>query len=388
MSDSFASKIGNRKPAIPLGYVGDIPHTPNPYLRAGNIRKSYGDTVVLDDVSFSIEKGQCLALLGPSGCGKSTLLNILAGLLSADGGKVELGQEVMQDSETNLSRSPEERRFAMVFQDLSLWPHMTVEENVGFGLAHLPADKRIARAQREERIERVLRLVGMHEMRKRLPSTLSGGQQQRVAIARAIVVEPAVLLMDEPLASLDAQLREGLRDEIAALIRRLEITTVYVTHDHREAMTVAHQIAVMNRGRIEQIDTPGEIHRYPQTTFVGSFLGVANCIPFTLELENLKDEAGQPVFPPHPTGKPVGFLMVRRENVHIFPRIQAGDFPGDGLIRWKAVCIKCSFAGEAYEVHAMTRKDELFRALIPHPVSLDSEVFVEFDPHEVFFAEK
>lgn len=387
--DRHASGGGDsfpRSPRIIQGFEGDIVRTPNPYLVGENIHKSYGDTVVLDGVSFAIEQGKCLALLGPSGCGKSTLLNILAGLLPADGGKIRLGTEIIEDAATHKGRSAQERSFAMVFQDLSLWPHMTVEQNVAFGLDYL--SQPLSRPEKQQRIHNVLQRVGMLEMRKRLPSTLSGGQQQRVAIARAIVVEPSVLLMDEPLASLDTQLRETLRDDIAALIRRLGITTVYVTHDHLEATTVAHQIAVMNKGRIEQIASPDEIHRYPETTFVASFLGSASSIPFTSELESLRDEAKQPLFPSNPKRKERGYLLARREDVKIFPQSQQADFPGDGMIRWEAVCIKSTFTGIAYDVHAMTHKGEVFRAFTLHSIPLDSEVFVQFDPHQTICVEK
>ncbi len=368
------------------GFHGDIVRTPNPYLIGKNIRKSYGETVVLNDVSFGVEKGQCLALLGPSGCGKSTLLNILAGLLPADGGELQLGLDIIEDATTQKGRSAQERGFAMVFQDLSLWPHLTVEQNVAFGLDYLKT--RLSPDDKQKRIQQVLQRVGIQAMRDRLPSTLSGGQQQRVAIARAIVVEPSVLLMDEPLASLDTQLRETLRDDIAALIRRLGITTIYVTHDHQEATTVAHQIAVMNKGRIEQIASPDEIHRFPETTFVASFLGTASAIPFTSELEDLRDDAQQPIFPRHPQRKGQGYLLVRREDVRIFPQAQKDEFPGDGMIRWKAVCIKSSFTGLAYDVHAMTQKGEIFRAFTPHSIALDSNVLVQFDPHQVIYVEK
>ncbi|MCK9588777.1 MAG: ABC transporter ATP-binding protein [Terrimicrobiaceae bacterium] len=375
----------NFAPKETTGFHGDIICSPNPYLAGDGIRKSYGDTLVLDDVSFGVERGQCLALLGPSGCGKSTLLSILAGLLPADGGKIRLGTEIIEDAATHKGRSAQERGFAMVFQDLSLWPHLTVEQNVAFGLDYLKV--RLNPREKQQRTETVLQRAGMLEMRERLPSTLSGGQQQRVAIARAIVVEPSVLLMDEPLASLDTQLRETLRDDIAALIRRLGITTIYVTHDHLEATTVAHQIAVMNKGRIEQIATPDEIHRYPDTTFVATFLGSASAIPYTMELENLRDKADQPVFPPHPERKG-GYLLVRREDARIFPRSQERDFPGDGMIRWKATCIKSSFTGAVYDVHARTRKGEVFRTFTPHAVPLDGEVFVQFDPAQVTYVEK
>ncbi len=344
--------------------------------------------MVLDDVSFMIERGKCLALLGPSGCGKSTILNILAGLLSADAGKVIQGERVLENPERGILIPAEERRFAMVFQDLSLWPHMTVAENVAFGLDYLPAGQRLSEGEKQDRVASVLEKVGMHQLRERYPSTLSGGQQQRVAIARAIAVEPSVLLMDEPLASLDAQLRENLRDEIAALIRRLNITTVYVTHDHSEAMTVAHQVAVMNQGTIEQIGAPSDIFDYPETTFVARFLNCANVVPFTYDLEDLRDEAGQRLFPPHPPAKKRGFLLVRREHVRIFLAAQAREFPGDGQVRWRGQVTKNSFMERRNEVHAVTKKGDIFRGFSPEPIPLDSDVFIQFDPHEVIFVER
>lgn len=339
---------------------------------------------MLNGISLGVEKGECLALLGPSGCGKSTLLNILAGLIPADRGRISLDGRTIEDVSCGQLASPQQRRFSMVFQDLSLWPHMTVEENVVFGLDYL----KLSRREKQERVENVLKLVGMHAMRERLPAQLSGGQQQRVAIARAIVVEPSVLLLDEPLAALDTKLREALRDEIAALIRRLGITTIYVTHDHTEAMTVAHRVAIMNAGQFEQIASPHEIYNYPQSTFVASFLGCASFVPFTYEMEDLRDRSGTQIFPSHPPGKHRGFLLIRREQVKIFSVAQAEEFPGDGMIRWRGTCIKNSFIGASYEVHAKTRKGEVFRALAQEPIPLDAAVYIQFDPHEVLLVEK
>ncbi len=359
--------------------------TSKPYLEARDLRKVYDETVVLDGVSLGIRRGQCLALLGPSGCGKSTILNILAGLLRSDGGQILLGGTVIEDAEKGVSLSARQRRFSMVFQDLSLWPHMTVAENVAFGLDY--TGKPMDRSTKKKKVENALKLVGIHELRNRLPSMLSGGQQQRVAIARAIVVEPSVLFMDEPLASLDSQLRETLRDEIARLIRQLKITTLYVTHDHTEAMTVAHEVAIMNRGVMEQCASPEEVYTYPASTFVASFLGCANHFPFTYELEDLRDGTGRHLFPPHPQGGPRGHLLVRRESMNIFSTAQAHEFPGGGKVRWKATVVKNSFSGSRHEIHAVTRKGEVFRGFTPYPLPLDSEVYVEFDPEQAIFVE-
>jgi len=217
---------------------------------------------------------------------------------------------------------------------------------------------------------------------------LSGGQQQRVAIARAIVVEPSVLLMDEPLASLDTQLREELRNEIAALIRRLNITTVYVTHDHLEAMTVAHTIAVMNQGKIEQIATPEEISRYPSTTFVASFLGTTNHFSYPYELEGLKRPNGQQLFPPHPRTIKRGYLLIRREHVEILPANKETKPDKDSFVHWEATCIKNGFSEGRYDVHAKTTAGEIFRGFVQAPIPLDSPVVVQFDADKVTFVEE
>ena len=354
------------------------------YLEVVRVSKSFAEIPVLNEVSLSLERGKCLALLGPSGCGKSTLLNIVAGLLPADGGFLRFDGEVIEDAETGHVVPAQQRRFSMVFQDLSLWPHMTVYENVAFGLQI----QGVAMEERRRRVEEALNRTGIFALRHRAPSTLSGGQQQRVAIARAIVVEPAVLLMDEPLAALDTNLRESMRDEIAALIRRLGITCIYVTHDHSEAMTVAHRVAIMNNGRIEQIASPREIYDQPATTFVASFLGSANCFPYSYELEAIRDSDGEALFPAHPLGAQRGFLMVRREHVRIFPANRSDEFPVDNMVQWEATCLKNSFSGERYEIHAVTQKGEIFRGFAQEPLALDSRVLVQFDPAQIIFVEK
>jgi ABC-type Fe3+/spermidine/putrescine transport system ATPase subunit len=366
-----------------------MPHHPTlipsaPYLQADNLGKSYGENNVLNGITFSLERGKCLALLGPSGCGKSTLLNILAGLLPADQGRVLLDGQVIEDAATGQNLPAQQRRFSVVFQDLSLWPHMTVAENVAFGLRN----QGLGGDELHRRVDEALKRVEIYPLRHREPVTLSGGQQQRVAIARAIVVEPSVLLMDEPLAALDANLRETMRDEIAGLIRRLNITTIYVTHDHTEALTIAHQVAVMSEGNIEQIAPPRTIYDHPATTFVASFLGSANAFLYTYEMEALRDSSGELLFPPRPVGEKPCYLMVRREHVRIIPERQADEFPVEELIQWKATCVKNTFSGERYEVQAVTAKGEVFRGFTREPLPLDHSVIVEFDPRQVMLVEK
>jgi ABC-type sugar transport system ATPase subunit len=227
------------------------------------ITRRYGSAVVLDDVSLSVADGEFLVLVGPSGCGKSTLLRIVAGLVAASSGDVLLDGERVNDLE------PRERDVAMVFQNYALYPHMTVRANLAFPLrlAGLPRER-----VREE-VARAAGVLGLESLLDRKPGTLSGGQMQRVALGRAIVRSPRLFLFDEPLSNLDAQLRGQMRAEIAGLHRRLGITTVYVTHDQAEAMTLGSRIAVLEGGRLQQVGAPLEVFQRPATAFVASFIG-------------------------------------------------------------------------------------------------------------------
>ena len=227
------------------------------------LTKHYGATPVMADLSLQFAPGAFTVVLGPSGCGKSTLLRIIAGLEAVDAGTVTIGGRAVE------KLPPKARGVAMVFQNYALYPHMSVAQNIGYGLklSGMP------RMEREERIATVARTLGLEALLARKPFQLSGGQRQRVAIGRAIAREPQVLLFDEPLSNLDAQLRTEMRLEIAELHRRTGATSIFVTHDQTEAMTLADQIVVMNQGRVEQIGTPDEIYQRPATAFVARFIG-------------------------------------------------------------------------------------------------------------------
>jgi multiple sugar transport system ATP-binding protein len=232
-------------------------------IRIEGVAKSFGILTVLDDVSLNVADRNLVALLGPSGCGKTTLLRIIAGLETQTGGRVLIGGR-------DVSAMPPRRRgLAMVFQNYAVFPHMTVRQNVGFGLAMARADA--ARVARQ--IERAAGLMHIEMLLDRYPAQLSGGQRQRVAVARALAVEPAVLLMDEPLSNLDALLRLEMRAELKSVLGEAGTTTIYVTHDQTEAMGLADRIAVMHQGRIVQEATPTEIYRRPRSMFVGGFVG-------------------------------------------------------------------------------------------------------------------
>jgi iron(III) transport system ATP-binding protein len=244
-----------------------------PAVEFRNVHKSYGDFAAVTDLCLSIPKGTLVTLLGPSGCGKTTTLRLIAGLEIATAGKIFVdGVEVT-------GRPPSERDISMVFQSYALFPHMSVLRNVGYGLVA----SGLSRKKADESASRALELVGLETLSGRLPSELSGGQQQRVAVARAIVLEPAVLLLDEPLSNLDARLRRQVRDDIRALQQRLGLTAVYVTHDQEEAMAVADQIVVMNQGRIAQTGSPHDLYREPTDLFVARFMGDANILPALIE---------------------------------------------------------------------------------------------------------
>jgi multiple sugar transport system ATP-binding protein len=238
------------------------------------VNKSYGATAVIHGVSIDIADGEFVALVGPSGCGKSTLLRMIAGLEPITGGEIEIGGRVVNDLE------PKDRDIAMVFQNYALYPHMSVEKNMGFSLEHRGASK----AAIAERVNWAAEILGLTTLLKRLPGQLSGGQRQRVAMGRAIVRDPQVFLFDEPLSNLDAKLRVLMRGEIKTLHQRLKTTTVYVTHDQVEAMTMAHRIVVMNAGRVEQIGAPLELFDRPANLFVAGFIGspAMNMIPGTV----------------------------------------------------------------------------------------------------------
>ena len=237
-------------------------------VRIEDLSLSFGETEILKGIDLTIEPGEFFAFLGPSGSGKSTLLRAIAGFGPAPGGRILIGK----DEVTSLP--PWKRNVGMVFQSYALWPHMTVRKNVAFGLE----ERKVAKSEISERVEAALALVGLMEFADRRPSQLSGGQQQRVALARTVVIEPRVLLLDEPLSNLDANLRIQMRREILELQRKLSLTTIFVTHDQEEANTTSDRIAVLNDGIIQQVGSPMELYDRPANRFVANFLGSANLI--------------------------------------------------------------------------------------------------------------
>ena len=233
------------------------------------------------DISFEVPAGKLFTLLGPSGCGKTTTLRSIAGLEKPRAGEISVGGTLIYSSRQNVFIPPNRRGLGMVFQSYAIWPHMTVFENAAFPLQ--VGKQRLSKKQIQDRVARVLKVVALEEMAEREATKLSGGQQQRLALARALVMEPPLLLLDEPLSNLDAKLRERMRFELKRLQRELGITTVYVTHDQSEALALSHSIAVMNRGQIQQTGTPREIYERPGNQFVADFIGTTNFLRATVK---------------------------------------------------------------------------------------------------------
>ncbi len=298
-------------------------------VRLENLRKVFegrggsSPVAAVDGVSLEVKDGSLVTLLGPSGCGKTTVLRMIAGFEIPTEGEVFIGDERIT------ALPPNKRRTSMVFQTYGLFPHMTVFDNVGYGLRI----RKVSTADTRARVRSMLELVGLAGTEARLPSQLSGGQQQRVALARALITEPRVLLFDEPLSNLDAKLRVQMRQEIRRLQQRLQITSVYVTHDQDEAMTLSDQVVVMHQGRIQQVGTPQEIYSRPRTLFVADFIGKGNFLAGTVramdgdraEVEIAQGQVRVPAEGFRP-GEPV-WVLLRPEGIGLGP-VGAGRWQG------------------------------------------------------------
>ncbi len=260
-----------------------------PGISIRNVIKRFGDLVAANDINLEIEKGEFFTLLGPSGCGKTTLLRCIAGFLDPENGQIFFGERRVDGIPTH------QRGVGMVFQNYAVFPHLSVEDNVKYGLKA----RKVSAREQEDRACQAISLVQLEGLEKRLPNQLSGGQLQRVAIARALVIEPEVLLMDEPLSNLDAKLRVEMRGEIRMLQQKMGITTIYVTHDQEEALSISDRIAVMEYGVVRQIGKPWEIYVRPEDTFVAGFIGTTNMIDCELtadEADRLVARSGQVTF--------------------------------------------------------------------------------------------
>ncbi len=251
-----------------------------------NLTKVYGTHAAVNHINLKVNDGEFISLLGPSGCGKTTTLRMLAGFISPDDGRILVDEKVVSSAQKTIP--PEKRNMSMIFQSYAIWPHKTVFENVAFGLQL----RKVSKEDLRRRVSRALDVVKLGKMADRYPSQLSGGQQQRVALARAVVIEPQILLMDEPLSNLDASLREEMRVELRRLHDEIGITTVYVTHDQSEALVTSDRVVVMYDGSIQQAGSPEEIYERPSTEFVARFIGRCNTLPGTLSANGQVDVSG------------------------------------------------------------------------------------------------
>ena len=348
-------------------------------VRLDHIHKNFGKTIALDQINLQIESGEIFFLLGPSGCGKSTLLRIIAGLLQPDSGKVFF------DDRDVTSLPTEQRNAVMCFQSYALWPHMSVEQNIRFGVEL----RNLSQAEQKQRINEVLQLVQMDALRDRKPNQLSGGQQQRVALARALAVQPSCLLLDEPLSNLDTKLRLEMRSEIRRICRQANLTAIYVTHDQKEALSIADRIAVMNVGRIEQIGAPQEIYLRPRNKFVASFMGETNFIDATvLEVRDnrtiLDTSIGQIIS----TANSANFISGEKITLSIRPEvINLNDPPAGAMNQFNGLVHDTIYLGEfaQHQVNLSGSNLKVFhlnpRLMAPGPANQPAKVW--FDPADV-----
>ena len=360
-----------------------------PDVRIEKLIKRFGSVEAIAGVDIHIPEGKIVTLLGPSGCGKTTTLRCLAGFENANEGKIWIGKQLIFDSRQNINLSPQKRDMGMVFQSYAVWPHMSVFENIAFPL-------RIRKESRDEIKEKVMRamnMVGIKELKDRLPSEISGGQQQRVAFARAIVYEPAVLLLDEPLSNLDAKLREQMRFEILELQRKLGITTVFVTHDQEEAMVLSDEVLVMEFGKVIQRGDPEEIYFDPSNEFVADFIGKINFLNGTImQLEKsasvvgIEEEGFRSEIHSTRTNYSKGqkvLASVRPENIQIHT-----SKPDQEINTWPAKLIRKNFLGGLFDMVVGLEGKEL-RARTPFKVEAKSgsEIFIHVPPKDVLLIE-
>jgi iron(III) transport system ATP-binding protein len=360
----------------------------------GNNRR-YQSALAVDDVSFDVQSGQMFTLLGPSGCGKTTTLRCIAGLETPDLGTIVLGGRTLWKS-AGVSVSPNDRGIGMVFQSYAIWPHMSVYKNVAFPLEVRGRRSRPSRAEIRRRVEETLATVQLDHLASRPATALSGGQQQRLALARALVMEPALLLLDEPLSNLDAKLRERMRFELKSLHLRLGITALYVTHDQAEALTMSDVIAVMHQGKVEQEGTPREIYECPGSRVVAEFIGTTNIISGTVSTISLTEGGGATYEITTPAGTLAGHLAVRptwlSDNASVLvairpecvdldpPSVDAATTPN----RWTAKVVARAFAGEAADYVISVPSAELkVRCSTTVPYSGGDDVTVRLDTNRV-----
>ena len=362
-------------------------------IKVRNLTVKFGDQVAVDDLSIDIHDGEMLVLLGPSGCGKTTTMRSLVGLQKPDAGVISIGDDVLYDSSSGIDVPTNARNIGMVFQSYAIWPHMTVAQNVAFPLRM----QKLSKPDIRERVAAVLELVGLDGFGPRGASKLSGGQMQRVALARSLVMEPRMLLLDEPLSNLDAKLRESLRFELRELQERLGMTAVYVTHDQSEALALADRIAVMRDGAVVQLASPVEMYRNPRTPFVADFLGVENIFPAhvvstderagsVLRLDDSEVDVNASAV------RQVGsssYVCIRPEVVTIEPTEANSDIP-PGFNALNGKVVSASFMGDRTRYHIRVDRGPSIYAVAPgdaETLSPGKEIVMKVAPDKVHLLE-
>ena len=358
-------------------------------LKFDAVSKSFGTTEAVKALSLRVEPGELFFMLGPSGCGKTTCLRIAAGFVKPDAGRIFF------DGRDATPLPPHRRNAGMVFQNYALFPHMTVHQNIEYGLRF----RNLTQAERRRRTYEVIEAVQIKELSNRFPNQLSGGQQQRTALARALVIQPDILLLDEPLSNLDARLRLELRDEIRRLHRLFHTTTLYVTHDQEEALSLADRIAVINNGRIEQVGTPHEIYNNPANSFVAHFVGETNLVRGTVKSIDTSNVALIPTDCGNASATlqeqmPIGsniLLSIRPEHVHT-ARInsQEAACPPFSLFSWRMRVDSASFTGNAIRLKLQSPNGEFWNAYTTasSAPAKNEEILVSFYPDDVVILEK
>ena len=341
-----------------------------------NIVKRFGDYTAVHQMSLDIEEGSFVTLLGPSGCGKTTTLRMIAGLLDPTKGDITIKGKRVNDVPIH------KRNLGLVFQNYALFPHKTVAENVAFGLSYRDVDKDVARRKVAEALE----LVQLPDLGGRYPKELSGGQQQRIALARAIVIEPDVLLLDEPLSALDANLREDMRVELKRIQQSIGVTTVFVTHDQTEALAMSDQIIVMSEGRVEQVGAPEEVYNTPATEFVAKFLGASNLLDARCrDVANGGVVLELPDFPqipipgeraPKVTGPGPVRLVIRAEKL----QLKTPGTPADGCLSVDAIVENVDYQGQSarYFVRVGDHQMQAVNMIEDHPFAAGAKVALQF----------
>ena len=325
----------------------------------------------VDDISFDVKDGELFTLLGPSGCGKTTTLRCIAGLEMPDEGEIAIDGRVLFSSRKHIRVNANERGLGMVFQSYAIWPHMNVFKNVAFPLQVLPRSRRPSKRERTERVERALSVVRLDQLAGRQATDLSGGQQQRLALARALVMEPPLLLLDEPLSNLDAKLRDEMRFELKRLQRELGITGIYVTHDQVEALAMSSRVAVMRDGKIQQVDHPRAVYEQPASRFVADFIGTSNFIDGTVERREgrtyvVRTEAGALRVPSDKSYDVGAHVVVAARPEHIE---LSTSLNGVGPNRWRGRVEARAFLGEVVD-HVVSIGDREIRARCNSKVSI------------------